>query len=486
MLIQITLQLRFAGWISLDQLGETIDECYIVSNDGNIIDYSDDGSDSSSSSEGSTSSTCNGTDSGKYYTNLQKTDGLNRIDFMNSNPEIFYRYMLKGSEYEKYVGYSRSKLRINYWNLKRTFQTVYDKHGSLPWAYGTTLGFKKIYTTSMENNSSDVGESSGQGLQAMIDKAIELAKANGGKGVWHYCWGSAGGFSHPNGYGRFTFSTIDEMNKYIKIGDAAGLDCSAFVFSMYKTYTGVEIDPGGAGAGMVSYAQSHNGKSLPGAPNVKIQYHSSIDNNIQVGDVLFMPGHVGLYAGKDSSGNIMTVDHGGSGSSINCSKADGTNWTGPKYRNGNWFTGYIHYEGLSSGGTSGLNLTNDQIKDFALMIYGEEGGSSFKAQVAVAAAAINQYKAAKKGGKKVDFLKDFIHDTHNFNGYAAAVSKGIKITENDSAYKAAVAALNGEDPTGGAQYFYAPASMDPPGSRSEWHESLHYLCTIEGTRFFKP
>lgn len=316
---------------------------------------------------------------------------------MNSNPEIFYRYMLKGSEYEKYVGYSRSKLRINYWNLKRTFQTVYDKHGSLPWAYGTTLGFKKIYTTSMENNSSDVGESSGQGLQAMIDKAIELAKANGGKGVWHYCWGSAGGFSHPNGYGRFTFSTIDEMNKYIKIGDAAGLDCSAFVFSMYKTYTGVEIDPGGAGAGMVSYAQSHNGKSLPGAPNVKIQYHSSIDNNIQVGDVLFMPGHVGLYAGKDSSGNIMTVDHGGSGSSINCSKADGTNWTGPKYRNGNWFTGYIHYEGLSSGGTANgkflitsgykvdknykgctYSLTSEERSELQWIIYNEFATGGFK------------------------------------------------------------------------------------------------------------
>ena len=116
------------------------------------------------------------------------------------------------------------------------------------------------------------------------------------------------------------------------------------------------------------------------------------------------------------------------------------------------------------GGSSsvGLNLTVDQIKDFAVMIYGEAGGNSYELQVACAAAAINQYKAAKGAGKDVDFLEDFIHDTPNFNGYGAA--QGHQVSENDSVYKAAVDALNGEDPTGGALYFYAPAAM--PGGTS--------------------
>lgn len=432
-------------------------------------------------SSSSSSGTSTGTKSGKYYTSLKKNDGLNRIDFMNSNPDIFHRYIREGGEYYEYVGYSRSKLSLSYWNLKTMLQKVYDKKGSLPWAYGKTLGFENIYSSS-GSSSSSTGNSSGRGLQAMVDKAIELSKANGGEGVWHYCWGAASGFTHSNA--RFTFSTIDEMNKYIEIGKSAGLDCSAFVLSMYKAYTGADIDPGGAGATMVSYARSHNGQSLPGSENVTIEYHDSLDDNIQVGDVLFMTGHVGIYAGRDNSGNIMTVDHGGSGSSINCSLADGSNWTGPKYRNGSWFEGYIHYDGLSSGGASGLNLSVEETKDFAVMIYGEAGGNSYELQVACAAAAINQYKAAVAEGKNVDFLKDFIHNTSNFNGYGAA--QGHQVSENDSVYKAAVDALNGEDPTGGALYFYAPAAMDPPGSTSEWHESLTYLCTIDGVRFFKP
>lgn len=469
-----------SGWIHFNQstIGEAIEQCYIVSNKGSVVDYSGEGSsDSSSSSD----TTCTGTKSGKYYTSLKKTDGLNRIDFMNSNPDIFHRYIREGGEYYEYVGYSRSKLSLSYWNLKNMLQKIYDKKGSLPWAYGKTLGFENIYSSG-GNSSSSVGNSSGRGLQAMVDKAIELSKANGGEGVWHYCWGAASGFTHANA--RFTFSTIDEMNKYIEIGKSAGLDCSAFVLSMYKAYTGADIDPGGAGATMVSYARSHNGQSLPGSENVTIEYHDSLDDNIQVGDVLFMTGHVGIYAGRDSSGNIMTVDHGGSGSSINCSLADGSNWTGPKYRNGSWFEGYIHYDGLSSGGASGLNLTVEQIKDFAVMIYGEAGGNSYELKVACAAAAINQYKAAVAEGKNVDFLEDFIHNTSNFNGYGAA--QGHQVSENDSVYKAAVDALNGEDPTGGALYFYAPAAMIPPGSTSEWHESLTYLCTIDGVRFFKP
>lgn len=477
-----TTKSKLQGWIKLTNKTfgvradndeyDWVDFCYVISNKGEVVDYSGDGnSDSSSSSD----TTCTGTKSGKYYTSLKKTDGLNRIDFMNSNPDIFHRYIREGGEYYEYVGYSRSKLKLSYWNLKDLFQKVYDKKGSLPWAYGKTLGFENIYSSS-GNSSSSVGNSSGKGLQAMVDKAIELSKANGGEGVWHYCWGAASGFTHANA--RFTFSTIDEMNKYIKIGKSAGLDCSAFVLSMYKAYTGADIDPGGAGASMVSYARSHNGQSLPGSENVTIEYHDGLDDNMQVGDVLFMTGHVGIYAGRDSSGNIMTVDHGGSGSDINCSLADGSNWTGPKYRNGSWFEGYIHYDGLSSGGASGLDLSVEEIKDFAVMVYGEAGGNSYELQVACAAAAINQYKAAKEAGKDIDFLEDIIHDYVNFNGYGDA--KGHQVSENDSVYKAAVAALNGEDPTGGAKYFYNPKICT-----SAWHEEQTYLCTIDGVRFFK-
>lgn len=132
--------------------------CYFVSNKGGVTNYSgDDSGDSSIPSD----TICTGTKSGKYYTALKKTDGLNRIDFMNSNPDIFHRYIRDGGEYYEYVGYSREKLKLSYWNLKDLFQKVYDKNDSLPWAYGKTLGFENIYTSSFSKSS---GSSSGGGI----------------------------------------------------------------------------------------------------------------------------------------------------------------------------------------------------------------------------------------------------------------------------------------------------------------------------------
>lgn len=78
---------------------------------------------------------------------------------MNSNPDIYSRYIRNGAQYLEYVGYSRSKLSLSYWNLKKILTTVYEKNGSLPWAYGTTLGFKNIY-----GSSSSSGKSSSSGI----------------------------------------------------------------------------------------------------------------------------------------------------------------------------------------------------------------------------------------------------------------------------------------------------------------------------------
>lgn len=134
--------------------GQYLTYCYFVSNKGSVTEYSGDSSDGS---EGGADTTCTGTKSGKYYTSLKKTDGLNRIDFMNSNPDIFHRYIREGGEYYEYVGYSREKLKLSYWNLKDLFQKVYDKNDSLPWAYGKTLGFENIYSSKSSSSSSSQG-----------------------------------------------------------------------------------------------------------------------------------------------------------------------------------------------------------------------------------------------------------------------------------------------------------------------------------------
>lgn len=144
-------------------------------------------SDGENSSSGENS--CTGTASGKYYTQLKKTDGLNRIDFMNSNPDIFHRYIRDGGEYLEYVGYARSKLNLSYWNLKNVFQKVYEKHdGSLPWAYGKTLGFENIYSS--QNNSKNL--SSGGRFIWPVPEYVEA-----GLSMWEQITSTFGNRVHP-------------------------------------------------------------------------------------------------------------------------------------------------------------------------------------------------------------------------------------------------------------------------------------------------
>ena len=419
--------------------GQYLTDCYFVSNKGSVTEYSGD------SSEGTADTICTGTQSGKYYTSLKKTDGLNRIDFINSNPDIFHRYIREGGEYYEYVGYSRAKLKLSYWNLKDLFQKVYNKNDSLPWAYGKTLGFENIYSSKSSSNSS----------------------SQGGMFIWPVPEYVEAGLSLKEQL-TATFAGDDSVHNgnHGAIDIAHGVNTSAKIVAAAD---GEVIKAGDTGDGygncvIIKHSNGYftlYGHMAPGSLLV------SEGDNVKQGQQIGTMGTTG-----NSTGNHLhfEVRNGAS-----------TFWTSEKIDPEQFFNDDCSPIG---GGSSsvGLNLTIDQIKDFAVMIYGEAGGNSYELQVACAAAAINQYKAAIAAGKNVDFLKDFIHDTSNFNGYGAA--QGHVVSENDSVYKAAEAALNGEDPTGGALYFYAPAAM--PGGTSAWHESLTYLCTIDGVKFFKP
>lgn len=167
--------------------GQYLTDCYFVSNKGSVIEYSG----LNNENTGTADTTCTGTNSGKYYTSLKKTDGLNRIDFMNSNPDIFHRYIREGAEYYEYVGYSRSKLKLSYWNLEKLFKEVYEKNGgSLPWAYGKTLGFDNIYSS---NNSS--GNAAGGGSGIFTWPVPEYVEA--GLGMWNQITSTFGNRTHP-------------------------------------------------------------------------------------------------------------------------------------------------------------------------------------------------------------------------------------------------------------------------------------------------
>ena len=111
---------------------------------------------------------------------------------MNSNPDIFHRYIRDGGEYYEYVGYSREKLKLSYWNLKDLFQKVYDKNDSLPWAYGKTLGFENIYSTTFSKYS---GSSSSYKRGMFTWPVPEYVDA--GKKLWDQITSTFGNRTHP-------------------------------------------------------------------------------------------------------------------------------------------------------------------------------------------------------------------------------------------------------------------------------------------------
>ncbi len=286
-----------------------------------------------------------------YYQLYESDKTLNRIDLINSNPGIYANYLNEGSEYSNYVGYSRPYLKYSYIELKDLLENMKQKYGKIPFIYGRTLGIDETYFSSGTNG---VGTTAGAGLGAMVNRAIELGESGG---VWHYCQGGSN-ITVSGDLGRGFFNTIEEMNGLISNGIMQGMDCSAFVWSMYKTYTGIDIsNSGGANSGMIAaVAKSNSGKSLPGAENITVDFNSITNlDDLQPGDVLYREGHIGLYVGK-INGKYMQVDLGGPGGLADgrlCSFSSGTNhdWVGPKYHEitTTTYTNYIHYSGFATG-----------------------------------------------------------------------------------------------------------------------------------------
>ena len=427
-------------------------------------------------------STCNGK-AASYYRDLIREGTLNRIDFMNSNPDIYNRYLRKDAPYMTYVGYSRSKLNLSYWNLKELFREVDDEKGYLPWVYGGSLGFENTYL----NRRNGVNGVGGEGVQAMVESAKQLAAQNNGEGLWHYCQGDAAGASHANR--RFIFHNIEEMQNYINIGESAGTDCSAFVLSMYLAYTGVSIDPGGNGSSLRSYAESNNGSSLPDSPNVVIQYHTSIDAGIQAGDVLYGPGHVGLYVGDDSQ-----VDQGGGGVGGLCNI--GMGWTGPKFDSlsNRGYTGYIHYEGLpsvvSSGGTgtasgeflikSGYEVDSSyrgqtypltsQQRDFLERLVCGEFGTSYEGSVLIAQCL----RDAFVNGLCDDPMKVKLLSAQGGLGYTGSIAN-----KNENSINA-VKYVFDEGGSGLQHRIYYMCTI----GATEWHYTQHKIYRHQNVDFF--
>lgn len=105
------------------------------------------------------------------------------------------------------------------------------------------------------------------------------------------------------------------------------------------------------------------------------------------------------------------------------------------------------------------NLTSHQIlnhriskKELDLLaraVYGESRGEPYAGQIAVAAVIINRVLSRQ-------FPNTFAEVIYQRGQFSAVGDGQINLRPNQTAYRAARAALNGSDPTNGALYFYNP------------------------------
>lgn len=127
--------------------------------------------------------------------------------------------------------------------------------------------------------------------------------------------------------------------------------------------------------------------------------------------------------------------------------------------------------GIYSNTTTGTNTANVEL--LAKLINGEARGEPYKGMVAVGAVVLNRVNDSKFPST----IAGVIYQAGAFD----AVSDGqINMTPSTSAYNAARDALNGWDPSGGAIYYFNPAT-----ATNKWIWSRPLTVVIGNHRFCK-
>ena len=120
----------------------------------------------------------------------------------------------------------------------------------------------------------------------------------------------------------------------------------------------------------------------------------------------------------------------------------------------------------SSTTTTSGSISNSDLYVLSCCVYGEARGESYTGKVAVAAVILNRVKSSSFPNS----ISGVIYQAGAFT----CVSDGqINLGTNDECTRAAQDAMNGWDPTGGAIYYFNPAT-----ATSAWIWSRPQLVTI--------
>ncbi len=108
--------------------------------------------------------------------------------------------------------------------------------------------------------------------------------------------------------------------------------------------------------------------------------------------------------------------------------------------------------GLPTGSSSSSSSTSSSnLNLLARLIYGEARGESYTGQVAVAAVVLNRVRSSS-------FPNTISGVIYQKGAFTVVADGQINLSPNQTAYNAARDALNGWDPSGGALYYYNPAT----------------------------
>jgi len=105
---------------------------------------------------------------------------------------------------------------------------------------------------------------------------------------------------------------------------------------------------------------------------------------------------------------------------------------------------------ISASRSVGQDLLREDLEILARIIHAEARGETFEGQVAVGAVVLNRVHHP-------DFPKSIKDVVYQPGQFTAVDDRQIELEPNDRAYQAAQAALEGQDPSNGAIFYYNPA-----------------------------
>ena len=131
----------------------------------------------------------------------------------------------------------------------------------------------------------------------------------------------------------------------------------------------------------------------------------------------------------------------------------------------------------ANSNSSVISYTDEEFDMLCYVLQGEVGNCSEQSKIAVANVIINRVKTGRFGSS----ISDVLTAPNQFTAINGYYSGRNKPTQNT--IDCAKRALNGEDNSNGAVYYYAPKYCG--GSTAAWFESLTFCMELDGQRYFK-